>query len=171
MPRGDCERYGTRYSILEDCRYPSYLSIRTQFSSPNESALIAERTIILLSTSISGSYLIQPRSFCTRMTVLFGATLRQYFRKVLSTQECPVRALLSLGLRLSAQIACRNRAIHDDIIELSKRLRCADGEVFHHEPTAPCCHRFGGFRRPAANGDYPADCTERHPGANCVNPI
>src|ERR1700693_3325789 len=45
MPPGDCERYGTRYSILEDCRYPSYLSIRTQFSSPNESALIAERTI------------------------------------------------------------------------------------------------------------------------------
>src|SRR5271154_5308890 len=103
------------------------------------------------------------------MTVLFGATLQQYFRKVLSTQECPVRALLSLGLRLSAQIACRNRAIHDDIIELSKRLRRADGEVFHDEPTAPCCHRFRGFRCPAANSDYPTNCTERHPGANRVH--
>jgi hypothetical protein len=36
MPLGDSERYGTRYTILEDCRYPSYLSIRTQFSTPNE---------------------------------------------------------------------------------------------------------------------------------------
>src|ERR1700733_8946012 len=105
------------------------------------------------------------------MTVLFGATLRQYFRKVLSTQECPVRALLSLGPRLSAKIACRDRAIHDDIIELSKRLRCADGEVFHHEPTTECCHRFGGFRRAAATSDYPVDFTEWHPGTNCVHPV
>src|SRR5580693_6083587 len=98
--------------------------------------------------------------------------LGQYFRKVLSTQECPARALLSLGLRLSAKIvACRDRDIHDDIIELSKRLRCTDGEVFHHEPTTKCCHRFCGFRRPAATGDYPADCTEWHPGTNCVHPL
>src|ERR1700723_3329784 len=73
-------------------------------------------------------------------------------------------------IRLSAEIACCNRAIHDDIIELSKRLWRADGEVFHHEPTAPCCHRFCGFRRPAATGDYPADCTEWHPGTNRFDP-
>src|SRR5258708_21445477 len=97
--------------------------------------------------------------------------LWQYFRKVLSAQECPVRALLSLGMRLPDKIACRNRAIHDDIIELSKRLWRADGEVFHHEPTAPCRHRFRGFRRPAATGNYPADRTEWHPGTNCVHPV
>ena len=51
---------------------------------------------------------------------------------------------MNLDLRLSAKVACPNRAIYDDIIELGKRLRCADGEVFHHEPTAPCCHRFCG---------------------------
>src|SRR5271163_1596237 len=45
MPPGDSERYGTRHTILEDCRYPSYLSIRTQFSCPNEAHLINERTI------------------------------------------------------------------------------------------------------------------------------
>jgi hypothetical protein len=36
MPPGDSERDGTRHTFMEDCRYPSYLSIRTQISSPNE---------------------------------------------------------------------------------------------------------------------------------------
>jgi hypothetical protein len=47
----------------------------------------------------------------------------------------------------------------------------ADGEVFHHEPTAPRCHRFCGFHRPSADGDYPVDCAEWHPRANCVHPF
>jgi hypothetical protein len=33
-----------RYTILEDCRYPSYLSIRTQFVESKRSALISEKT-------------------------------------------------------------------------------------------------------------------------------
>ena len=30
--------------------------------------------------------------------------------------------------------------------------------IFHSEPTAPCCHRFRGFRGPPSTGDYPPDC-------------
>ena len=45
MPPGESERYGTRYTILEDCRYPSYLSIRTAIFGPKRSALIGERTM------------------------------------------------------------------------------------------------------------------------------
>ena len=59
------------------------------FSSPSEAHQLVKGPQILLSISISGSYLIQPRSFCTRMTVLFDVTLR----KVLPTQERLVRAL------------------------------------------------------------------------------
>src|SRR3984957_1443895 len=44
------------------------------FSSPSEAHQLVKGPQILLSISISGSYLIQPRSFCTRMTVLL--TLR-----------------------------------------------------------------------------------------------
>ena len=42
---GDSESNGTRYTTLEDCRYPSYLSIRTAIFGSKSSALIGERTM------------------------------------------------------------------------------------------------------------------------------
>ena len=83
------------------------------------------------------SCLIQPRSFCTSLTVLFGDTLQS-------------------GVTRRSHSPCNSpRPIHDDTIEPGKRPRRADGEVFHHQPAAPCCPRFCGFRRPAANWRLP----------------
>src|ERR1700689_4287092 len=101
-------------------------------------------------------------------------------RSITFTIQCRVSSLTTSRLILApavdavtgtgtVTITRRNGAVHDDLIEPSKRLRHADGEVFHHEPTAHRCHRFRGFRRPAATGNYPADCTERHPGANRIH--
>src|SRR5580700_4700957 len=140
------------------------LSIRTQFFEFKRSALNREKAINPaqhqsfweLSHSTTVILYKNDRSF------LRYATLRAIPR--------PHCSLLSLDLRLSAKITCRSRAINDDIIEPGKRVWRADGEVFHHEPTSPCCHRFRGFRCQAATGDYTAGCTKRYPGTNGVHP-